>query len=315
MRLDTFDNVQNVYADFLDRDETVETIQCNVQFEDTGINEYILVKLLKIFLNRNRNFEIKKGKMLMNILDLIDTKVSSYTKTDRVIYEKLKKFPDRFAQNSYSESVREFNVSPAALTRFAKKLGFSGFNEFQFQLAADLQNRKNEGRSSGMAEKYGKALVRTEESVGHEQLSMTADKLIRAEKIFCLGFNSSSLPARSLWDTLRSEFDFNAEMTDYDYIFSNYSKNDVIVIFSVASGSFYHSLLQRICKEEERNRPQIILVTMNPKHPLRKYCTDVILLPSAGGMYQTHAAVLENMIFLMFIDLLVTEIHHHLNKK
>lgn len=31
----------------------------------------------------------------MNILDLIDTKVSAYTKTDRAIYEKLKKYPEK----------------------------------------------------------------------------------------------------------------------------------------------------------------------------------------------------------------------------
>ena len=101
----------------------------------------------------------------MNILDLIDTKVSSYTKTDRFIYEKLKKFPERFAENSYSDAVEEFGVSPAALTRFAKKLGFNGFNEFQFQLISDLRERNNDQQSSSMAEKFGKALVRTEESI------------------------------------------------------------------------------------------------------------------------------------------------------
>ncbi len=121
----------------------------------------------------------------MNILDLIDTKVSSYTKTDRAIYEKLKKYPGKFVSSSYNEIVKDIDVSPAALTRFAKK---PGFNEFQFQLSSDLQNRKNENSGGGMAEKYAKALARTEESVTDEQLTATAGKIINARKVFCLGF-------------------------------------------------------------------------------------------------------------------------------
>ena len=160
----------------------------------------------------------------MNILDLIDTKVSSYTKTDRFIYEKLKKFPERFAENSYSDAVEEFGVSPAALTRFAKKLGFNGFNEFQFQLISDLRERNNDQQSSSMAEKFGKALVRTEESISAKQIDRTADEIIKAERVFCFGFNASSLPARFLWDSLRSKFDFNAVFTDFDFVFTNYKK-------------------------------------------------------------------------------------------
>ncbi|MBR3357822.1 MAG: MurR/RpiR family transcriptional regulator [Solobacterium sp.] len=251
----------------------------------------------------------------MNILDLIDTKVSSYTKTDRVIYEKLKKYPGKFVEQSYTELVKDIDVSPAALTRFAKKLGFNGFNEFQFQLSSDLQNRKKENTGSGMAEQFSKALMRTEESVSGEQLATAAEKLINAKKIFCLGFNASSLPARFLWDTLRSEFSFEVEMTDFDYIFTNYNKQDVIVLFSVSSGSFYHPFIQSIRKKDPQEQPEVIMVTMNPKHPLRKYCDDVILLPSAGGMYQSHAAALENMIFMMFNDMLVAKIRHTLNKK
>jgi len=251
----------------------------------------------------------------MNILDLIDTKVSSYTKTDRTIYEKLKKYPGKFVEQSYTEIVKDIDVSPAALTRFAKKLGFNGFNEFQFQLSSDLQSRKNENISTSIAEKFGKALMRTEESVSQKQLHAAAEKISHANKIFCLGFNASSLPARFLWDTLRSEFAFNSEMTDFDYIFTRYTKQDVIVLFSVSSGSFYHGLFQTMKKMDESERPHVILVTMNPKHPLRKYCRDVILLPSAGGMYQSHAAALENMIFMMFNDMLVTEIRHVLNEK
>ncbi len=257
----------------------------------------------------------KKYGKSMNILDLIDTKVSAYTKTDRIIYEKLKKFPDIFVENSYTDIVKGIDVSPAALTRFAKKLGFSGFNEFQFQLSVDLHERTNKNTGSKIAEKFGKVLISTEESINQKQLTSTAKKIINAKQIICLGFNSSSLPARFLWDTLRSEFRFDAQMTEYDYIFSKYTNQDIIILFSVSSGSFYNSFLQTIRKMNPEEQPYVILVTMNIKHPLRKKCDDVILLPSAGGMYQSHAAVLENMIFMMFNDLLVTKIRNLLNEK
>lgn len=35
-----YDNVQNAYADVLENDSLVATIQCNVQFEDPELSEY-----------------------------------------------------------------------------------------------------------------------------------------------------------------------------------------------------------------------------------------------------------------------------------
>lgn len=69
----------------------------------------------------------------MNIIDRMDTLVAAYTATDRKIYEFIKKFPEQFASCSLNEIVERFKISQPALTRFAKKLGFSGFLEFQYQ--------------------------------------------------------------------------------------------------------------------------------------------------------------------------------------
>ena len=78
----------------------------------------------------------------MNTLELMDASVSSFSKTDRQIYESIRKFPEEFATRSITDVSDNTRVTKPALTRFAKKLGFNGFAELQYQLAQDLKEMK-----------------------------------------------------------------------------------------------------------------------------------------------------------------------------
>ena len=76
----------------------------------------------------------------MNLFEHMDAMASSFTKTDHYIYTQCKKFTTDFAEDSITMITQNHNISQPALTRFAKKLGFSGFNEFQFALAMQVED-------------------------------------------------------------------------------------------------------------------------------------------------------------------------------
>ncbi len=246
--------------------------------------------------------------MAMDVLDLMETRLSSFTKTDRAVYERLKKYPEEFARDSYEDIINSLDVSPSALTRFAKKLGFAGYAELQYQLAIDLEQRAQRTSEETIAQVFGSFLLEAEATLNRDALSMLAERIIAARRVSCLGFNLSCIPAQFLCATLRAQLDIDAECLAFDYVDHIYRDSDVIVIFSVASGEWYRSFLQRMRKRSERHQAYVALVTMNPKHSLRRYCDMVITLPTAGKVSRTHTATLENMLFVQFVDSLAAEV-------
>lgn len=244
----------------------------------------------------------------MDVLDLMETKLSSFTKTDRAVYERLRKYPEEFAHESYDKLTSTLDVSPSALTRFAKKLGFAGYAELQYQLALDLEQRAQHGRQETVAEIFGSFLVEAERTVDRDALHDLAKHIVTAHKVHCLGFNSSSFAARFLWHGLRSKAAIDAENNDFDFADVVYRDDEVMVVFSVASGEWYRPMLQRMRKRDESHQPYIALITMNSKHSLRRFCDNVIVLPTAGKVSAYHTAALESMLFTLFNDMLIEEV-------
>ena len=76
----------------------------------------------------------------MNIFELMDSKVSSFSKTDKAIYEQIKKFPEEFANSSLNVLCDSGSFTKSAMTRFAQKLGFAGYTEFQYQFQQDIRS-------------------------------------------------------------------------------------------------------------------------------------------------------------------------------
>lgn len=244
----------------------------------------------------------------MDVLDLMETKLSSFTKTDRAVYERLRKYPEEFAHESYDKLTSTLDVSPSALTRFAKKLGFAGYAELQYQLALDLEQRAQHGRQETVAEIFGSFLVEAERTVDRDALHDLAKHIVSARKVHCLGFNASSFAARFLWHGLRSKAAIDAENNDFDFADVVYRDDEVMVVFSVASGEWYRPMLQRMRKRDESHQPYIALITMNSKHSLRRFCDNVIVLPTAGKVSAYHTAALESMLFTLFNDMLIEEV-------
>ena len=62
----------------------------------------------------------------MDIFEQMKSKRSSFSNMDSRIYESIRKFPEMYASSTISELVQNTGFSQAALTRFAKRLGFDG---------------------------------------------------------------------------------------------------------------------------------------------------------------------------------------------
>lgn len=246
--------------------------------------------------------ELQKGVDVMDVLELMDGNVASYSKTDRMIYELIRKFPDSYAQKSITDIAVSGHFSKAALTRFAKRLGFVGFAELQYQLRQDL-SRQREGAPSN-AEVYGALLPVVEAALDRDSLSKLAARLKESAHVFLVGSNLSRLPAEELHMALYYVPEVFAVAPPAD-VMPRFCADDTLIVFSAITGAA-HTVLVKALSDYAEQRPRMVLVTTNSKHPLRKHFDEVFVLPTASLASGTHAVLSDTFAFLVFNDALTS---------
>ena len=123
-----------------------------------------------------------------------------------------------------------------------------------------------------------------------------------------MGFYLSNLTARFLSVGLRALHAIPTENPEYDYLMRQYRDDELIILFSARSGEQYREFLKNLSRQPEAERPYVALVTMNPKHLLRFYCDSVIVLPSADSVGRERLAIIDNMMYMMFNEMLMAKV-------
>lgn len=241
----------------------------------------------------------------MDIFELMENHKNQFSSTDARIYENIRKFPDIFASEKISIIVDKFGISQAALTRFAKRLGFDGFNVFQYQFRIDFQ-KANDSHTDSEANYYGEYLKNVEKSVSKKQLNILIQHIHNCQNIILAGSNLSNIPAKY--------FQYSMNFTTYKPAFVYYpsegiipaTSNDIFILFSVNSGLAFKDYLKGIHQSD--HRPYCILITFSKKHTLSKYFDEIVVLPEAH-LNQTRYTVLPDTFgFLLFTDILLNEV-------
>ncbi len=238
----------------------------------------------------------------MNTIELMDGSVSSFSKTDRAIYESIRKFPDTFATSSVTQLSLSAGFSKPALTRFAQRLGFSGFVEFQFQFAQDLEQARARTDAPTSAEVYGSLLKAVEERLDRSQLSALIDRMRTSRHTYLMGYNLSRIPAEELNIALQFHADIAVSFPQID-VMQRFMPDDLLIVYSAVGGDSYKGLLHEF-KIGRNTKPYMVLVTTNSKHPLRRHFDEVIVLPTATITSGSRTVLADTFAFLMFNDIL-----------
>lgn len=104
---------------------------------------------------------------------------------------------------SSQQVTQKLHISQAALTRFAKKCGFTGYREFIFQYqqqaAEELQNQhQHSPLTKRVIRSYNHIQEQTQDIIIEEQLERIAHMLADAERVYFFGTGSSGLVAREM---------------------------------------------------------------------------------------------------------------------
>ena len=104
---------------------------------------------------------------------------------------------------SSQQVTQKLHISQAALTRFSKKCGFTGYREFIFQYLhqAKKQNthsHKHSPLTNRVLRSYSNMREQTQDLIDEEQLERIAQLIEDAERVYFFGTGSSGLVAREM---------------------------------------------------------------------------------------------------------------------
>ena len=139
-----------------------------------------------------------------NLLSIIESHLDKMTDLEQRIGHYFLD-PNSIQEDLSSLQVAQtLHISQAALTRFAKKCGFKGYREFNFQYLQDLQKAQTESDnmqsslSRHVLYNYNQIHQQTKELIDEEKLERVAQIIEEADRVYFFGTGSSGLVARDM---------------------------------------------------------------------------------------------------------------------
>lgn len=222
----------------------------------------------------------------MDVFEQMALSEDALTPAEHSVYDIVKAHPDAVLGSTSNELARQYGVSQSAVSRFCKRLGFAGYGDFRMALHQALTVRRfdGEGDAEGSPDYLGclrRLMEATRDVVSDNEAAGLLGRLFHARNVYVLGGGQSSIPARMLAGRLQ-ESSVPAHYVEAGYdveALHCMASEDELVVFSSKNPTF-HGALNLAASLKAGRRPHVLLVTHTSRHPDRKLCDDVIVLPT-----------------------------------
>lgn len=208
---------------------------------------------------------------------------------------------------SSQQVTKKLHVSQAALTRFSKKCGFTGYREFvfQYQQQAGNQNTHLPNHSpltKRVLRSYSNMREQTQDLINEKQLERVAQLIEDAERVYFFGTGSSGLVAREMKLRFMRLGVVCEALTDQDgfaWTTSIIDENCLIIGFSLSGTTL--SILDSLLDAKEMGA-KTVLFTSVPNKNSQAYTETVLVAAHSQQSYIQRISAQLPMLF--FIDLI-----------
>ena len=208
---------------------------------------------------------------------------------------------------SSQQVTQKLHVSQAALTRFAKKCGFTGYREFVFQYQhqaskPDTHSHKHSPLTKRVLRSYSNLREQTQDLIDEEQLERVAQLIDDAERVYFFGTGSSGLIAREMKLRFMRLGVVCEALTDRDgfaWTTSIMDENCLVLGFSLSGTT--QSVLDSLLDAKEMGA-KTILFTSAPNKNSQAYTETVLVASHSQSSYIQRISAQLPMLF--FIDLI-----------
>ena len=122
--------------------------------------------------------------------------------------------------------------------------------------------------------------------------------------VYLMGYNLSRVPAEELNIALQFQDGISASYPQVD-VPQRFRTDDLLIVYSAVGGDSYKGLMHEF-KIGRNTKPYMVLITTNPKHPLRRSFDETVLLPTATITAGSRTVLADTFAFLMFNDMLAS---------
>lgn len=235
------------------------------------------------------------------------------TPRELCVYEAIVNNNELVRGSSSTELAKALGISQSAISRFCKKIGFSGYGDFRmslYQTVGKLEGRGEKGDERDIADYYSDAVYEVRRTLPDELLDELARDVTGARDVYISGYGGSAGPA-SLLGTLLSQDSVRAHViAPGDEIGALHfsSEKDLFVLFSLMNPT-HRNFVSTASELNPKRRPRLLLVSGTASHPLRQEVDQMVALPSwntrRGTAYVTPAFAAT--LFCMLLSQAVSE--------
>ena len=215
---------------------------------------------------------------------------------------------------SSQQVTQKLHISQAALTRFAKKCGFTGYREFVFQYQhqaskQDTHSHKHSPLTNRVLRSYSIMREQTQDLIDEEQLERVAQLIDDAERVYFFGTGSSGLIAREMKLRFMRLGVVCEALTDQDgfaWTTSIMDENCLVLGFSLSGTT--QSVLDSLLDAKEMGA-KTILFTSAPNKNSQAYTETVLVASHSQSSYiqrisaQLPMLILIDLIYAYFLEI------------
>ena len=215
---------------------------------------------------------------------------------------------------SSQQVTQKLHISQAALTRFAKKCGFTGYREFVFQYQhqaskPDTHSHKHSPLTKRVLRSYSIMREQTQDLIDEEQLERVAQLIDDAERVYFFGTGSSGLIAREMKLRFMRLGVACEALTDRDgfaWTTSIMDENCLVLGFSLSGTT--QSVLDSLLDAKEMGA-KTILFTSAPNKNSQAYTETVLVASHSQSSYiqrisaQLPMLILIDLIYAYFLEI------------
>lgn len=248
----------------------------------------------------------------MNPLELIQLNFEKFTKKDLLIAKFILNDPRLFIRGTIDSVTEKMGVSKAALIRFCKKIGYSGYSEYindltKFLIENNTSDEVDTDNINNIANLYSNITKELANSIDRDTFKRFVDDFLTSRLVYSLGFNRTGLSARQLsyrsWSiSVPSHAITDDAILMVDHIRS-LNSNDLVIIFTTNDNT----------KNFAKNVPafketgcKVVAITANKDLSFLSECDYYFLFPSGLRKYGTFND--EQVLYYIFIEMLIYEL-------
>ena len=213
--------------------------------------------------------------------------------------------PETIQDDLSSQQVtQKLHISQAALTRFAKKCGFTGYREFVFQYQhqaskPDTHSHRHSPLTKRVLRSYSIMREQTQDLIDEEQLERVAQLIEDAERVYFFGTGSSGLVAREMKLRFMRLGVVCEALTDQDgfaWTTSIMDENCLVLGFSLSGTT--PSILDSLLDAKEMGA-KTILFTSVPNKNSQAYTETILVASHSQSSYIQRISAQLPMLFLI----------------